>query len=215
MSETRTKNVLHVMFSWNGNQKWYAQVQSFSIISYIWLNRTECESDIETGMKRITSGLFFIWFMASPCVYAQLQGSIRDQGVASQYFLGSQDQLLMAVNVWGFVTKPGQYMIPYDTDLITLLSYAGGPREEAKITAIKVVRASETDSTDKELVIDVDVKEYLKTGDSKLVPVLKPGDTVVVSGTTFHFVSEFFDFAWRVATIVQVWAFVQYWTKRD
>jgi hypothetical protein len=29
----------------------------------------------------------------------------------------------------------------------------------------------------------VDVEQYIKTGDSSLLPVLQPGDTIVVSGS--------------------------------
>ncbi len=140
-----------------------------------------------------------------------------DQGRAAQYYLGGQDQVLMPVNVWGFVNKPGQYMVPYDTDLISLLSYAGGPREDAKITKIKLVRAAfHGKSTEKGngQVIEIDVKKYIESGQAEIIPILKPGDTIVVSGTTFYFVSKFFDFTWRVATLIQVWALVNFYVKR-
>ncbi|MBD3376110.1 hypothetical protein GF406_13830 [candidate division KSB1 bacterium] len=145
---------------------------------------------------------------------AQTGSSPQSRELAAQYFLGSEDQILMAVNVWGFVNRPGQYMVPYDTDLISLLSYAGGPREEAKVTSIRVVRGVGQKEED-ERVFEIDVKKFLETGTAELIPTLKPGDTVVVSGTTFHFVSRFFDFAWRIAAIVQVYAFVTYYAKRD
>jgi len=140
--------------------------------------------------------------------------SAQDQSRAAQYFLGGQDQVLMGVNIWGFVNKPGQYMVPYDTDLISLLSYAGGPREDAKITGIKVVRgAKSNDAKNPGEVIQVDVKKWLKNGSPDEIPVLRPGDTVVVSGTSFYFVNKFFDFTWRVAAIVQVWALIDYYSS--
>jgi len=142
----------------------------------------------------------------------QTSGAAADQNRAAQYFLGSQDQVTMAVNIWGFVNKPGQYMVPYDTDLISLLSYAGGPREEAKIKDIKVVRPAKTPNT-ADQVINVNVKEFLKTGKAAEIPVLKPGDTVVVSGTRIYFVSKFFEFAVKIAALIQVWALVEYYTK--
>ncbi|MBN2356727.1 SLBB domain-containing protein [candidate division KSB1 bacterium] len=132
----------------------------------------------------------------------------QDQVRPAQYFLGSQDQVLMAVNVWGFVHRPGQYMVPYDTDLISLISFAGGPKEEAKIKNIKVVRAAKSDNPQ---VIEVDVKKFLSTGQLTDIPVLKPGDTVVVSGSSFHFISRFFDFTIRIAALVQIWALVNYY----
>lgn len=130
---------------------------------------------------------------------------------AAQYVLGAQDEVLMPVNVWGFVNKPGQYMVPYDTDLVSLLSYAGGPREEAKIKSIKVVRTNSLTNADSVLVVDV--KKFVNDADRTQNPVLKPGDTIVVSGTTFHFVNTFFDFAWRVATIAQAYSLFVYYRK--
>ncbi|MBN1996282.1 hypothetical protein JW935_01935 [candidate division KSB1 bacterium] len=137
--------------------------------------------------------------------------TVPDRNRAAQYFLGgaSREQVLMAVNVWGFVVKPGQYMVPYNTDLISLLSYAGGPREEAKIKSIKIVRVSEKEGRK---VINVDVNEFLKTAKTD-IPVLLPGDTVVVSGTTFYFIRQLFDFTWRVATVLQVYFLAQWYAR--
>lgn len=131
---------------------------------------------------------------------------------AAQYFLGSQDQVLMAVNVWGFVHKPGQYMVPYETDLISLLSFAGGPREEARIKSIRLVRPD--NGSGQPQVIEVDVKKYLQNGLAGEIPVLRPGDTVVVSGTSFHFVNQFFEFAVRIGALIQVWALVDFYRRQ-
>lgn len=143
-------------------------------------------------------------------LYGQIPNQ-ADQSRAAQYFLGNQDQVLMAVNVWGFVHRPGQYMVPYETDLISLISFAGGPREEARIKSIKVVRAAKGN---KPQVIDVDVKKFLDDGLLDGIPVLKPGDTVVVSGSSFHFINQFFEFAVRIGALVQVWAIVDYYSRR-
>ncbi len=153
--------------------------------------------------------ILVIWGLAS-FLHAQ---NLGQQSSAAQYILGREDQVLMAVNIWGFVAKPGQYMVPYDTDLISLLSYAGGPREEAKIKSIKLVRASTEDQEGK--VFDVDVKSFVKSGDASIIPQLRPGDTVIVSGTSYHFLSKFFEFVWRVAAIAQSYAIIVYWSRRD
>ena len=138
------------------------------------------------------------------------QSLLRPQ--AARYFLGSEDEILMQVNVWGFVKQPGQYMVPYDTDLVSLLSYAGGPQEQAKIKSIRIIRKNEED--EKKRVLYIDVKKYIEAGDPELIPVLKPGDTVLVSGTTFHFISQFFEFVWRIALVVQIIFMVDYYSAR-
>jgi hypothetical protein len=154
--------------------------------------------------------LFTLLLLALLAAALHAQQSLpAEQPRAAQYFLGNQDQVLMAVNVWGFVYKPGQYMVPYETDLISLLSFAGGPREEARIKNIKLVRPGSGEA--KAQVIEIDVKEYLERGTLSEIPVLRPGDTVVVSGTSFHFINQFFDFAVRIAALIQVWALVDFY----
>ena len=157
--------------------------------------------------------IVFLLLMFSLTSHAQISSNQLGNNRAAQYFLGGEDQVLMPINVWGFVLRPGQYMVPFDTDLVSLLSFAGGPQEDAKIKSIRVVRASTKENEDGQ-VIDVDVKAFLKNGSSDLIPVLRPGDTVVVYGTTMHFVQKFFEFTYRIAILAQVYALITYYHKR-
>jgi len=128
-------------------------------------------------------------------------GSVRDR--ASQYYLGSEDELLIPVNIWGFVQKPGQYMVPNNTDLISLLSFAGGPTEHANISNVRLIRS---DAKFGDHVFKIDVKSFVETGDrDRLIPVLKPGDTIIVKGTTFHWINRFFSFVSSLTFIVQIY----------
>jgi hypothetical protein len=86
-------------------------------------------------------------FLSSPFFSFLAHGQSREvdsesnyKNRAALYYLGEQDELLIKVNIWGFVQKPGQYMVPSGTDLISLISYAGGPREQANLSRIKVIR---------------------------------------------------------------------------
>jgi len=99
---------------------------------------------------------------------------------------GGVEKLKMNNYILGQVYKPGLYTVPDDTDFLTLLSLAGGPREDAKLSKIRVVRPS----SEGDKVIWVNFKKYLETGDATLIPQLKPGDTIIVSGTIFYAVSR-------------------------
>jgi hypothetical protein len=121
---------------------------------------------------------------------------------AAQYYLGSSDELLIPVNVWGFVQKPGQYMVPDNTDLIALLSFAGGPIENARMNHIRIIR---NDPKTGNVVYSIDVKRFIETADERLIPNLRPGDTVIVDGTTFHWINRFFEFVSRLAIIAQIY----------
>jgi hypothetical protein len=112
---------------------------------------------------------------------------IKAVGEGNQYYLGQANELLMRVNVWGRVERPGQYFVPATTDLITLISAAGGPQSRSRLTDVRVVRGG-TGTTSE--VIEVNIKKYLKTGDKRLIPSLKPEDTVIVSGSAWQLFSE-------------------------
>ncbi len=132
----------------------------------------------------------------------------------AQYFLGTDDQLLIKVNIWGFVAKPGQYLVPSETDLISLISFAGGPREGAKLNNIKLIRAKKSKES-KETIINIDVKKFIKSGEESLIPQLQPGDTIIVSGSTWYHFSNFIGFITKIATLVQIYWWIVYYSNRN
>jgi len=95
----------------------------------------------------------------------------------AQSIMGGRDILLINVNLWGHVQRPGIYSIPSTYGLIDLISSAGGPMTSARLSEVRIIR-----STNKQ-VISVNVEQFIKTGDNSLLPVLHPGDTIVVSGS--------------------------------
>ena len=82
-----------------------------------------------------------------------------------------------------------------------MISLAGGPTEDAKLTKIKIIRPT----TKGKKVILVNLKKYMENGDKKLVPVLQPGDTVVISGTVYYAVRKGAQFLSNVAIIISVY----------
>lgn len=94
----------------------------------------------------------------------------------AQYILGTDDILLVNVNLWGHVQRPGIYSIPSAYSLIDLISSAGGPLKTARLSDVRIVRKNQE-------VIQVDIEKFLKTGQIDLIPLLQPGDTIIVSGS--------------------------------
>jgi polysaccharide export outer membrane protein len=167
-----------------------------------------------------------------------------DSNRGAQYFLGEQDELLIKVNIWGFVRKPGQYLVPKNTDLISLISFAGGPLEQAKIKKVKIIRDGETASSNtpsssngrfnqnetmlasrsdnlslnksspQPQVIEVNIKKYIETGQQALIPELRPGDTIIVPGNTLHFLGKAMDFVSKFAVIAQVYFWIDIANRR-
>ena len=112
---------------------------------------------------------------------------------AAQYFLGDRDQILININVWGYVMKPGQYLVPRQTDLVALISFAGGPREGADLSDVMIVRGGTQNKKNhhvgrngtngKAPILKIDVENNLKTGQLHKIPVLQAGDTVMITET--------------------------------
>jgi len=131
---------------------------------------------------------------------------IQRIGQASQYYLGATNELLIRVNIWGRVLRPGQYFIPSTTDLITLISVAGGPQNKSRLDNVRIVRNRE----DGPNVIIVNIKKYIKTGDRRLIPSLEPEDTIILSGSTWQLASDVVKVISQLAIVANVyyWFFV-------
>jgi hypothetical protein len=115
---------------------------------------------------------------------ASLQEVGEPDTLRSQYYLrlGTEDELEFYVHIWGQVNKPGLYAVRDGTDLVALLAMAGGPTEDAKLTHITLVRGIGQGKGS----IRVDVQEYVESGRSSEIPVLHPGDTVIVPAKFTH-----------------------------
>ena len=127
-------------------------------------------------------------------------------GQASQYYIGATNELLIRVNIWGRVLRPGQYFIPSTTDLITLISVAGGPEKRSRLDNVRIVRNRENNPE----VIIVNIKKFLKTGDKRLIPNLEPEDTIVLSGSTWQLFADAVGVVSQLAVVANVyfWFFV-------
>ena len=106
-----------------------------------------------------------------------------------------EEQLLVPVNVWGEVEKPGLYQVPDGTNVVELLSYAGGPTEFANLSHVKVTRGAGGKGQ------PVDVSAYLAYGDAGTLPRLQPGDTVYVHRNAKYSWRSFIEVVSQLAVI--------------
>jgi protein involved in polysaccharide export with SLBB domain len=120
----------------------------------------------------------------------------------SRYFIGKEHELLMSVNILGSVSKPGQYMVPSETDLISLIAYAGGFREDAKINEIKIVRR--VGDRGKPNVMKIDLEKFYIAGDQQLTPPLKPDDVVMIANRKSMTAKTIADIVRTVSYVAQV-----------
>ena len=140
------------------------------------------------------------------CLWSQIESRSvpsYNPGAVYQYTgsLTGTQQLKIRTYIWGQVRNPGLYIVPDDTDLLTLISSAGGPTENAKLSKIKIIRST----VEGEKVITINLKEYLETGQAELIPILKPGDTVIVSGSTYYAFTNAVNWLSQIAVILSVY----------
>lgn len=99
------------------------------------------------------------------------------QSSAARYYkiVDIDGEVTKKINLWGHINSPGRYEVPISTNLVELITYAGGPREYALMDDIKIYR---TDQYGRKLVLTVDLDNPSETPDSDLI--IYDGDTVYI-----------------------------------
>lgn len=148
-------------------------------------------------------------FIFLPQLHAQGRG---ESGVSlyqptfatpANYSIAKPGELTMQVNIWGLVNHPGRYEVSITTDLIQLVSYAGGPLVDARLDAVKVTRFLKTDNGLSKSEIIVNLEDLYRINDSAII--LQPGDTIFIDRTNW---SSFRDVLSIVTTVAVVAATV-------
>ena len=135
-------------------------------------------------MKTVFS-LFFITIALSVHLHAQVSTQTElstskqaEQSRPGYYFYSKPFEVTMTVNLWGEVPQQGVYVVSTSTDIIQLLSYAGGPKEESDLEEVLVYRASGKKEVKARTLKTINVQDILE-GKSQSV-MLTPGDMIVV-----------------------------------
>lgn len=133
-------------------------------------------------MKKILVSVVTIFAFLSNITLAHaldfsIEQELKTLGAGSEFVSGKgKGGILMKVNLWGAVGKPGVHHIPNKTDILTLLTYAGGPRSNAVLDDVVLKRTF----GGKTKVFEFDIEEMVKSEDKSIIPVLQPGDIILV-----------------------------------
>lgn len=116
---------------------------------------------------------------------------------AAYYYTAKPGEITMSVNLWGQALRPGRYEVASNTNIVQLLSFAGGPQPTANMEEVKIVRIEKENDKDvlKEIVVDL---ENIKTADPI---ILKPGDTIIIKPTFWSEVKDAFGAISVAATV--------------
>ena len=128
----------------------------------------------------------FVAVSAVPAI-AQLESGIgassSGASPAAYYYISKPGEITMNVNVWGYVGNPGRYEVPISTDLVDLLSFAGGPQADADLSSVKVSRSVRRGTAVRTVEYYLDLSRLDKL-DQKALD-LEPGDTVYIEPVAF------------------------------
>ena len=107
------------------------------------------------------------------------------------------------VSVWGFVKFPGKYVIPVYSKINDLLSYAGGPTEEARLEEMRIVRTDSSSS--KQIIYNLNFNDFLmdpKFSVDSSVQSLKAGDVLLVSGSPRFYLRDYIGTVLSIISLV-------------
>lgn len=135
---------------------------------------------------KLTFLIFFILLSNTHYLHAQareglMTPSLQSASSAAYYYLSKPGELTMQINIWGYVHHPGRYEVPTNTDIIQLLSFAGGPIQDGNLGKIKISRFITTESrrTHKEIYLDLDDLSKITSEDL----LLSPDDVIYIDRT--------------------------------
>lgn len=133
-------------------------------------------------MRTFHSFPFLVFGLLSLNTVSHAQELVQDaddkQTTLSRYVIGEDSKLLMPVNILGAVEKSGHYLVPSETDLLALLAFAGGLRDDAKLNDVKIVRRISSQKAPQ--TTKIDLKKLYAADDDALPPKLMPDDLVII-----------------------------------
>lgn len=154
------------------------------------------------------------------------------QNPKDDYLIGEEQRLEIIVHVWGEVRLTGEKRVPDGTNILELISKAGGPTEYSDLSKILLFREKSVplsveekaklenlpdkyirqdfDDLYKTGKTEIDIKKYLDNGATRFLPRLVPGDVVHVKRNVWFKWQTFIRVASQMAIIAQVW----YWYSR-
>jgi len=158
---------------------------------------------ISLNLLVLFSLLFYNSFVSAQDKYqigSDLKNLRQTQGGYFDY--SDPSGINIKVQLWGYVKYPGYYIVPINSTISELFSYAGGPLVDAKLDDVRILKTLE-DSTiimNKLNYNDLMWEETLSRPID--FPRLNAGDIVVVPGEPRYFIRQDISFFLSILTAV-------------
>jgi hypothetical protein len=128
--------------------------------------------------------------------------SLRQTPQSGFYDFSDPQAVNIKVAIWGWVKFPGKYVIPSYCTVNDLISYAGGPTDDAHLENLRLMRMNE-DST--QTIINIkyaDLMMDLKSNSMIKSPSLKPNDVLLVVGEPRYYFRDYFTMIVTVGSVI-------------
>tara|TARA_X000001036_G_C20212502_1_gene616329 strand:- start:87 stop:587 length:501 start_codon:yes stop_codon:yes gene_type:complete len=130
----------------------------------------------------IKNNRLIICFVLQSLIFGQnIDSEIKtfnDYQISSErYYTDDKGGVGMFVNVWGNVSNPGRHRVNDGVDFATLLAIVGGPNGTANLKEVTLYREIPENG---QLKYQIDIEDFIKTGDRSNFIEIKPNDTIMV-----------------------------------
>lgn len=104
------------------------------------------------------------------------------------------------VSIWGYTKFPGKYIVPVNTTVKDLISFAGGPTPDAYMEDIRLVHTG-PDSTQEIIKFDYNELMFEKSVSKRVNnAILQPGDILVLPGEPRMYFKDYFSMTLSVVS---------------
>ena len=135
---------------------------------------------------------FYIAFLLGLLFSSNIFGQINNQELGRSlnnitkdglYDFSDPGAVNIKVAVWGYVARPGEYIVPDYINVSDLLSYSGGPNQNAEMDDLRIYRVLEDGKEDmiKFSYNDIVWGNKLEAR-NRVLPKLKAGEILIVPG---------------------------------
>jgi hypothetical protein len=159
----------------------------------IFNHKINYQKKLKMNLKILLSILFII--ISYTGIYAQSDIQIgtldsRAGQMGGVFDYSSSTSINIKVQLWGYVRYSGYYIVPLGTSINELISFAGGPLENARLDDVRVTKIKEGAQTKliKYNYNDMVYEDEI-TSDIKFVR-LEAGDIIVVPGEPRYYARE-------------------------
>jgi polysaccharide export outer membrane protein len=148
----------------------------------------------------LISGIHSLIYSQNDIQIGSPNGARINQQTGALFDYSNPTAVNIKVQLWGYVKYPGYYIVPTGTSINELISFAGGPTQEALLDDIRVTKIKEGV---KAVILKYNYNDLMWESDidSQINFVrLDAGDIVVIPGEPRYFLRENLSFYLSVIT---------------